>query len=166
MVLKWYVNHVLFLGIFSLRACSKFMNNVNIYWIRTEDGNSMANIERAVTISVFVKFTHLCFCWPRLVKVLFKYFPEDSLASEATRMALLQLTVLSLASLSSAVTLLSLGVARDIMQPCLLLLALQNTNYLKFPFSCSTALLSEVSKKLRYNETSGSAYPVTQCHIQ
>jgi len=37
-----------------------------------------------------------------------------------------------------------------------------NTNYLKFPFSCSITLLSEVSKKLRRIETSGSAYLVTQ----
>ena len=56
-------------------------------------------------------------------------------------------------------------VGRDIMQPCLALLALQNTNYLRYTFSCSITLLSEVSKKLRYIETSGSAYPVTQYRI-
>ena len=66
--------------------------------------------------------------------------------------------------------------ARDIMQHCLVLLLCweghyaaffctsrtSNTNYLKFPFSCSITLLSEVSKKLRRIETSGSAYLVTQ----
>jgi hypothetical protein len=49
------------------------------------------------------------------------------------------------------------------MEPCLVLLAVQYTSYLNF--SCNMTLLPDVSKKLQYFETSGSACPVTQYRI-
>jgi hypothetical protein len=144
------------------------MSNVifipSFYWIRTEDVSSMANgLCRMWTelppFLVFVKFTHSCFSCPRLVKVPFRYFSKVSLASEATPMALAPYGTVLSQSLSPAVTLLPHYAALSCSSRSSIYKLLQ------FPFSWSITLFSDISKKLQYIETSGSAYPVTQYRI-